>query len=67
VDPGAPRVTGGPYRYLPHPNYLAVIAEGVALPLVHTAWLTAVVFTVANALLLRARIGTENRALASLT
>ncbi|MCB0935396.1 MAG: isoprenylcysteine carboxyl methyltransferase family protein [Mycolicibacterium sp.] len=67
VVPGAPRVTGGPYRYLPHPNYLAVIAEGVALPLVHTAWLTALVFTVANAMLLRTRIGTENRALASLT
>jgi methyltransferase len=67
VVPGAPRVTGGPYRYLPHPNYLAVIAEGVMLPLVHTAWLTALVFTVANAMLLRTRIGTENRALASLT
>lgn len=67
VVPGAPRVTGGPYRYLPHPNYVAVIAEGVALPLVHTAWVTALVFTVLNAVLLRTRINTENRALASLT
>ncbi len=67
VVPGAPRITGGPYRFLPHPNYLAVIAEGVALPLVHTAWLTAVIFTVLNAVLLRTRVGTENRALASLT
>ena len=66
VVPGAPRVTGGPYRYLPHPNYVAVIAEGVALPLVHTAWVTALVFTVLNAVLLRTRINTENRALASL-
>lgn len=67
VVPGAPRVIGGPYRYLPHPNYVAVIAEGVALPLVHTAWVTALVFTVLNAVLLRTRINTENRALASLT
>jgi len=66
VVPGAPRVTGGPYRYLSHPNYVAVIAEGVALPLVHTAWVTALVFTVLNAVLLRTRVHTENRALASL-
>ena len=66
VVPGAPRVTGGPYRYLSHPNYVAVIAEGVALPLVHTAWVTALVFTVLNAVLLRTRVNTENRALASL-
>jgi EAL domain-containing protein (putative c-di-GMP-specific phosphodiesterase class I) len=44
-----------------------VIAEGIALPLVHTAWITALVFTVLNAALLSARIGVENRALASLT
>lgn len=67
VIPGAARVTGGPYRLLPHPNYLAVIAEGVALPLVHTAWVTALVFSVLNAVLLRTRIHVENVALASLT
>jgi methyltransferase len=67
VIPGAPRITGGPYRVVPHPNYVAVIAEGVALPLVHTAWITALVFTVLNAALLVRRIGTENDALASLT
>ena len=66
VIPGAPRVTGGPYRYLRHPNYVAVIAEGVALPLVHTAWLTALVFTVLNAALLATRISTEDAALARL-
>ena len=52
VIPGAPRVTGGPYRLIPHPNYVAVVVEGIALPLVHTAWITAVVFTVLNAVLL---------------
>ena len=63
VVPGLQPVCGGPYRRLRHPNYLAVAAEGVALPLVHTAWLTALVFTVADTLLLRVRIATEEAAL----
>ena len=67
VIPGATRVSGGPYRLLSHPNYVAVIAEGIALPLVHTAWITALVFTVLNGALLATRITTENTALASLT
>jgi methyltransferase len=67
VIPGAVRISGGPYRFLPHPNYVAVIAEGFALPLVHTAWITALVFTVLNAALLRTRIHVENAALASLS
>jgi methyltransferase len=66
VIPGAARVTAGPYRLLPHPNYVAVIAEGFALPLVHTAWITALVFSVLNAVLLTTRIRVENDALASL-
>jgi methyltransferase len=64
VVPGLPLVTGGPYRWLRHPNYVAVVVEGFALPLVHSAWLTALVFTVANAVLLRVRIGVEDAALA---
>jgi methyltransferase len=51
---------------MPHPNYVAVVAEGIALPLVHTAWITALVFTVLNAALLAVRIATENAALAAL-
>ena len=66
VVPGAGRVSGGPYRFLSHPNYVAVVVEGIALPLVHTAWLTALVFTVLNAALLRTRISVENDALRSL-
>lgn len=66
VVPGAPRVTGGPYRLMSHPNYVAVIVEGIALPLVHSAWITACVFTVLNAVLLTTRINTENAALARL-
>ncbi|CAN5867549.1 isoprenylcysteine carboxylmethyltransferase family protein [soil metagenome] len=67
VIPGAARIAGGPYRLFSHPNYVAVIAEGIALPLIHTGWLTALVFTMLNAALLTARINVENTALASLT
>lgn len=69
VVPGLGRVRRGPYRYswLRHPNYIVVVVEGIALPLVHSAWITAIVFTVLNAiLLLRFRIPVENRALAAL-
>ncbi|MFI6428328.1 isoprenylcysteine carboxyl methyltransferase family protein [Promicromonospora sp. NPDC050880] len=64
VVPGLPLVTSGPYRWLRHPNYVAVVVEGVALPLVHTGWVTALTFTVLNAVLLaRFRIPAEERAL----
>lgn len=67
VVPGAPLVRGrGPYRRLRHPNYLAVAVEGVALPLVHGAWVTALAFTAANAVLLRIRIRCEDAALREL-
>ncbi|MFJ5890904.1 isoprenylcysteine carboxyl methyltransferase family protein [Streptomyces californicus] len=64
VVPGLPRITGGPYRWLSHPNYVAVAAEGIALPLAHGAWLTALVFTALNAALLTVRIRCEDGALA---
>lgn len=63
VIPGAPLVRRGPYRWLHHPNYSAVVAEVAALPLVHSAWLTAIAFTTVNALVLKVRIRTENAAL----
>ena len=63
VVPGAAPVTGGPYRLVRHPNYVAVIAEMLALPLVHGAWLTALIFSLGNAWLLRVRIRAEERAL----
>ncbi len=65
IVPGLPLVTGGPYRWIRHPNYVAVVLEGVALPLVHTAWLTALAFTVLNAALLFVRIRVEDAALAT--
>jgi methyltransferase len=64
ILPGASPVAGGPYRYLRHPNYLAVMAEIAALPLVHTAWATALAFSVLNIWLLRVRIRAEEAALA---
>ena len=63
VVPGLPLVRSGPYRFLDHPNYVAVVVEGAALPLVHAAWVTAVVFTVANVALLTVRLRVENAAL----
>lgn len=66
VVPDLPPVRSGPYRFLRHPNYVAVVVEGVALPLAHAAWTTAVVFTVLNAALLAVRIRVEDAALATL-
>jgi len=68
VVPGLPLVTRGPYRWsgLRHPNYVVVAIEGIALPLVHTAWITALVFTALNVILLLGfRIPAEERALAA--
>ncbi|WP_433781181.1 isoprenylcysteine carboxyl methyltransferase family protein [Actinomycetospora sp. CA-101289] len=65
VVPGMPLVRSGPYRWLAHPNYAVVVVEGLALPLVHGAWITAAVFTVANAALLTVRLRAERAALRS--
>jgi methyltransferase len=64
VVPGDPSVRHGPYRYLRHPNYLAVILEGIAVPMLHTAWITAAAFSALNAVLLVIRIRCEEKALA---
>lgn len=62
VLPDEEPVTGGPFRHLRHPNYLAVALEVAALPLVHTAWVTALAISAANAVLLRVRIRAEEGA-----
>ena len=63
VVPGKPVVVSGPYRFLRHPNYVAVAVEIVALPLVHTAWRTAIFFGLANLAVLTLRIRVEEAAL----
>ena len=63
VTPGATPVSSGLYRWIRHPNYVAVAIEIVAVPLIRGCWITAVVFSAANALMLAVRIPLEERAL----
>jgi methyltransferase len=63
VLPDAPLVTGGPYRYLRHPNYVVVVLEIALLPLAFGLVVFAVVFSLANAALLYWRIRVEEHAL----
>jgi len=63
IHPESPVVHHGIYRYIRHPNYLGVILEIAAVPLLHSAYLTAFLFSLANALLLRHRIRLEELAL----
>ena len=65
VIPDLPPVTGGPYRWARHPNYLAVIVELAALPLIHSAWITALVFGGINDVILGIRIRVEEESLSS--
>jgi len=58
-------VTSGPYRWVRHPNYVAVVAELFALPMIHTAWITALVGSAANLEILRRRIRVEDAVLMS--
>lgn len=65
ILPESEPVDTGPFRHLRHPNYLAVVIEFAALPMVHSAYLTAVVFSAANAALLARRIRVEEAGLAA--
>jgi methyltransferase len=58
-------VTSGPFRYVRHPNYAAVFAEMLVLPLIHTAWITALVGSSAHILVLSQRLTTEEKVLFS--
>ena len=58
-------VASGPYRWIRHPNYVAVIAELFSLPMIHTAWITAIAGTVADLEILRRRLNVEDRVLLS--
>ncbi|BBB92119.1 MAG TPA: isoprenylcysteine carboxylmethyltransferase family protein [Methylomusa anaerophila] len=64
VIPNGKNIRHGPYRYLKHPNYLAVAIELISVPMIFEAVITALFATLANAfLLLRIRIPTEEKAL----
>ena len=63
VMPGTAPITTGPYRFIRHPNYVAVVLEMICVPLVYGSWITAVVFSIGNAALLAVRIRAEERAL----
>jgi methyltransferase len=63
IFPNAAPVTTGPYRFLRHPNYLAVIAEMACVPMIFGCWLTAAVFSFGNIVLLRMRIRREEASL----
>lgn len=67
VVPDMELATGGPYRYLRHPNYLVVAVELLSLPLIFGAYVTAASVSAANALLLSLRIREEERHLKRLT
>ena len=52
-------VAAGPYRWVRHPNYVAVVIELFSLPMIHTAWITALAGTLANLEILRRRLRVE--------
>jgi methyltransferase len=56
-------ITSGPFRFVRHPNYAAVFAEMVALPLIHTAWITALAGSLAHVAVLAQRLSTEEAVL----
>jgi methyltransferase len=63
ILPGAPLVTGGPFRILRHPNYAVVVGEIALLPLAFGLWPIALLFSLLNAAVLALRIRTEDGAL----
>jgi len=58
-------ITSGPFRYVRHPNYAAVFVEMLVLPLLHTAWITALLGSGAHILVLSQRLATEEKVLFS--
>jgi methyltransferase len=63
VIPNTPPITTGPYRYIRHPNYIAVALETACLPLIRGLVITAATFVTTNSILLAFRIHLEERAL----
>ena len=61
--PRAPVVDSGIYRYLRHPNWLGVVLELALIPLIHSAYLTSIFFSLGNAFIMHKRINAEEEAL----
>lgn len=67
VVPDSQRTTKGPYRYLKHPNYVAVVVEIAVIPLIFSCYLTSILFSIFNLILVRRRIRIEENALQSIS
>jgi methyltransferase len=67
VVPNAKVMKKGPYRFMKHPNYVIVAIELIVIPMVFQAYLTAILFTFFNFLILSIRIPAEEKALMELT
>ena len=63
ILPGKAPIRTGIYHYFKHPIYIGVCLEIACIPLLHTAYLTALIFTILNLILLRTRIHEEEKAL----
>lgn len=59
--PGSPPIKKGLYKYVRHPNYIIVICEFIVVPMVFHLYVTAILFSILNAIVLRIRITEENK------
>lgn len=66
VTPGSRAIISGPYKYIKHPNYLAVVVEIAVIPVLFSCYITAVLFTIINLIVLKRRIKIEEKALSTL-
>jgi methyltransferase len=67
ILPGADVVKKGPYKFIRHPNYVIVATELLVLPLIFSAYFTAIVFSFLNIWMLSVRIPVEEKALKEVT
>lgn len=63
IVPGFQRVIRGPYKYVEHPNYVAVVVEIAVIPLIFSCYITSILFSMINLILVRRRIEIEESAL----
>jgi methyltransferase len=66
VTPNTSPIRTGPYKYLNHPNYLSVILEIAVIPLIFSCYITSMIFTLLNLVLLKRRMRIEEQALSTM-